>query len=65
MHVFLGVCVCGGGGGCTNEFLRMKGLNDVLHFYKLFVLECVPVYTALLFIISVCADILLEVCQYC
>ena len=54
------VCVCvGGGGGCTNDFLRMEGFNDVLYFYKLFVLECVPVYTALLFIISVCADILL------
>ena len=56
VHVFPGVCV---GGGCTNDFLRMEGFNDVLYFYKLFVLECVPVYTALLFIISVCADILL------
>ena len=46
-------------------FLTMEGFNDVLYFYKLFVLECVPVYTALLFIISVCADILLEVRQYC
>ena len=51
VHVFPGVCVfvCvwgggGGGGGCTNEFWRMEGFNYVLYFYKLFVLECIPVY---------------------
>ena len=43
--------------------MRMEGFNDVLYFYKLLVLECVPVHTALLFIMSVCSDILL--CQYC
>ena len=58
------MCVCGGGD--VQMFLfcfLMEGFNGVL--YKLFVLECVPVYTALMFIISVCADILLEACQYC
>ena len=32
----VGMCMCslvwGGGGGCTNEFLRMEGFNDVLYF---------------------------------